>query len=66
MQCKIDKAPKRRHSVNGRNHFAFSDVRRHITEAMLSDDFSQICYRESKTSLNSITQAAKAMLRMAA
>jgi len=62
----LDKAPKRRHSVNGRNHFAFSDVRRHITEEVLSENFPRICSHESKSALNSIAQAAKAMLRMAA
>ncbi len=62
----LEKAPKRRHSVNNRAHFAFSDVRRHITEAVLSDDFPRICSREGKSAINSIAQAAKAMLRMAA
>ena len=50
----LEKAPKRRHSVNGRAHFAFSDVRRHITEAVLSEDFLRICTCESKSVINSI------------
>jgi SRSO17 transposase len=62
----LEKAPKRRHSVNGRAHFAFSDVRRHIAKAVLSEDFPRICPSHGKSAINYVVHAAKAMLRMAA
>ena len=62
----LEKAPKRRHSVNGRAHFAFSDVRRHIAKAVLSEDFPRICPSQGNSAINYVVHAAKAMLRMAA
>lgn len=59
----VDKTPKRRHAVNKRNHFAFSDVRRDITETVLSNDFPGIYPNEGKSVINSI---AATLLRMAA
>ncbi len=59
----LENVPKRRHAVKGRNHFAFSDVRREMTETMLGNNFSGICPSEGKTRINSIAQA---LLRMAA
>ena len=59
----LENAPKRRHAVKGRNHFAFSDVRRHMTKTLLSDNFPSICPHEGKSVINSI---AATMLRMAA
>lgn len=59
----MENTPKRRHSVSGRNHFAFSDVRRHITETVLRKDFPSFCPHKGKSVINSI---AGAMLRMAA
>lgn len=59
----LEKTPKRRHAVNGRNHFAFSDVRRDITKAIMTRDFCTICPSKRKTVINSIVSA---MLRMAA
>jgi len=35
--------PQRRHKVKGRTSFAFSDVRRIIAEAALSEDFEGVC-----------------------
>lgn len=34
--------PKRRHAIKGRDSFAFSDVRRTISEAVLSEDFVRV------------------------
>lgn len=59
----LEKAPKRRHAVTGRNHFAFSDVRRHLAGTVMSDNFSSICPSEGKHVINSI---ATSLLRMAA
>lgn len=59
----LEKTPKRRHAVTGRNHFAFSDVRRNITEAVMNEDFSTICPHQHKSLINSI---AAALLRIAA
>ena len=59
----LDKTPKRRHAVNGRTHYAFSDVRRDIAEAIMSDDFCTICSYECKSIINSVVAA---LLRMAA
>jgi hypothetical protein len=35
----LEKIPCRQHAVKGREHFAFSDVRRLIAEAALGDNF---------------------------
>jgi len=59
----LENAPKRRHGVKGRNHFAFSDVRRPMTEKVLSEGFPSIWPHEGKSVINSI---AATMLRMAA
>ena len=36
---RLEKTPKRRHAVNGRAHFAFSDIRRLVAEVALGDNF---------------------------
>lgn len=59
----IEKTPSRRHIVKGRNHFAFSDVRRLIAEAALDDNFSILCPVPRKSKVNSLVTA---LLRMAA
>ena len=59
----LDKTPKRRHAVKDRNHYAFSDVRRDIAEAVMSKDFCTICSHERKSIVNSVVAA---LLRMAA
>ncbi len=59
----LENVPKRRHAVKGRNHFAFSDVRREMTTTLMDNNFSGICPSEGKTRINSIAQA---LLRMAA
>ena len=59
----LDKTPKRRHSVKGRSHYAFSDVRRDVAEAVMSKDFCAICSHERRSIVNSVVAA---LLRMAA
>ena len=60
---RLDKTPGRRHVVKGRNHFAFSDVRRLIAEAALDDNFSILCPVPRKSTINSLVAV---LLRMAA
>jgi len=60
---RITKTPNRRHSVEGRRHFAFSDVRRSITKAATEDNFSRLFPVPRKSAINSFVAA---MLRMAA
>lgn len=50
---RIKADPKRRHIVKGRTSFAFSDVRRLITNAALSDDFLGLWPGRHKTTENS-------------
>ena len=59
----LDKTPKRRHAVKGRNHYAFSDVRKDITETIMSKNFCTICSHERRSIINSVVAA---LLRMAA
>jgi hypothetical protein len=60
---KIAKTPKRRHAVEGRRHFAFSDVRRSITQAAMTDNFSSLFPLPRKSAINSLVDI---LLRMAA
>jgi hypothetical protein len=60
---RLEKTPSRRHAVSGRRHFAFSDVRRLIAEAALSDDFSSLFPVPRKSVVNSLVTV---LLRMAA
>lgn len=59
----LENAPARRHAVKDRAHFAFSDVRRLITENVARDDFRIPLLQERKSMRNSIVAA---FLRMAA
>lgn len=59
----IEKAPNRQHAVKGREHYAFSDVRRKLSKTIMGEDFQAICSCKPKTSLKSI---AAALLGMAA
>ena len=61
--CRLEKTPNRRHTVQGRNHFAFSDVRRLITEAALDDNFSSRFPVPQKSIVNSLISV---LFRMAA
>ncbi len=60
---RLDKTPSRRHVVKGRNHFAFSDVRRLIAKDALDDNFSILFPVPRKTAVNSLVTL---LLRMAA
>jgi len=60
---RIAKTPTRRHTVEGRRHFAFSDVRRSITQAALEDNFSSLFPVPRKSTINSLVGV---LLRMAA
>jgi len=55
--------PERRHKVKGRTSFAFSDVRRIITQAALDDDFDRVCPKPGNPSKNSLVSV---LLRMVA
>lgn len=55
--------PERRHKVKGRTSFAFSDVRRLIADAALTEDFARVCPKPSNTPHNSLVAV---LLRMVA
>ncbi len=61
--CRLEKTPSRRHAVNGRSHFAFSDVRRLVAKAAMDDNFPILCPLPRKPGINSLVTA---FLRMAA
>ncbi len=61
--CRLEKTPCRRHAVTGRNHYAFSDVRRVVAQAALDNDFALLCPVPRKPVLNSFVTA---LLRMVA
>ena len=60
---RLAKTPSRRHIVTGRNHFAFSDVRRLIAEAALDDNFGILFPVPRKCAVNSLVAV---LLRMVA
>ena len=60
---RLAKTPARRHAVSGRQHFAFSDVRRLIAEAAMSDNFNSLFPLPRKSGVNSLVTV---LLRMAA
>jgi len=55
--------PQRRHQVKGRTSFAFSDVRRIIAEAALSEDFEGVCPKPTSPPNKSLVAT---LLRMVA
>ena len=61
--CHLNKTPSRRHAVKGRNHFAFSDVRRLIAQAALDKDFQLVCPLPRKSMVNTF---AAALMKIAA
>jgi hypothetical protein len=61
--CRLEKTPSRRHAVKGRDHFAFSDVRRLVAQAALNDDFAILCPVPRRSVVNSLLAA---LMRMAA
>ena len=60
---RLKKTPRRRHSVKGRKHFAFSDIRRIMAEAALDDNFGILFPVPRKSVVNSLVGT---LLRMAA
>lgn len=60
---RIAKTPKRRHAVEGRRNFAFSDIRRSITLAATENNFGRLFPVPRKSVVNSFVAV---MLRMAA
>ena len=54
---RLDKTPNRRHVVKGRNHFAFSDVRRSVAKAALDDNFGILFPAPRKSVLKSLDGA---------
>lgn len=60
---RVEKTPTRRHAVDGRHHFAFSDVRRSVAKAAMDDNFSRLFPVQSKSVVNSFVEV---LLRMAA
>jgi DDE superfamily endonuclease len=60
---RLDKIPTRRHSVKGRTHYAFSDVRRLVSEEILDDNFSNVFPIPEKSPTKSLVAT---LLRMAA
>lgn len=61
--CRLEKTPSRRHAVKGRDHFAFSDVRRLVAQAALDENFPLLCSVPRKPVINTL---AAALMRMAA
>ena len=61
--CRLEKTPSRRHAVKGRNHYAFSDVRRLVAQAALDDNFSILCPVPRKSVVNTLVAA---LMRIAA
>jgi len=55
--------PNRRHAVKGRDHFAFSDVRRLVAKAAMDENFVIPCPVQGTSVINSLVSA---FLRMAA
>jgi len=60
---RLAKTPNRRHVVKGRNHFAFSDVRRSVAQAALDNNFGILFPVPRKSAVNSLVAV---LLRMAA
>jgi hypothetical protein len=53
----LDHTPKRFYTVSDRAHFAFSDVRKLITQAALDKDLDIVCPKPNKRSNNSFIDA---------
>lgn len=60
---RMEKTPSRRHIVEGRNHFAFSDVRKSVAQAAADSNFGILFPVPRKSVLNSLVDV---LLRMAA
>ncbi len=60
---RLGKIPTRRHSVKGRTHYAFSDVRHLVSEVILGDDFSKVFPIPNKSPIKFLVTT---LLRLAA
>jgi hypothetical protein len=60
---RLQTAPERKHKIRGRSGFAFSDVRRIMAEAALSEDLQSVCPLPGQRPQNSFV---KTLLRMVA
>ena len=60
---RLQYAPDRKHKIRGRASFAFSDVRKILSEAALDPDFKRVCPVPFKAPVNSFV---KMLLRMVA
>ena len=60
---RMEKTPIRRHIVEGRNHFAFSDVRKSVAQAAADPNFGILVPVPRKSVLNSLVEV---LIRMAA
>jgi len=54
---------QRKHKVNNRSSFAFSDIRREISKVVLREDFHRLCTHDEQTLENSF---AKRLLQLVA
>ncbi len=61
--CRLEKTPARKHAVNGRAHYAFSDVRRLVAKAAMDENFSILCPPPDNSILKSL---ASVFMRLAA
>lgn len=59
----LEQAPKRCYAVNNRQHFAFSDARKLVTQAALDKDFLALCHKSRKPTQNAFIAT---LLRMVA
>ena len=59
---RLDHTPKRCHAVIGRKHFAFSDIRKLITQAALDRDFDRVFPKPVIPTHNSFIQALMRMV----
>jgi hypothetical protein len=59
---RLEHTPQRSHPVIGRKHFAFSDVRKLITQAALDKDFDRVFPKPVKPAYNSFIQALMRMV----
>jgi hypothetical protein len=60
---RLQTAPDRRHKIRGRSGFAFSDVRRIMAEAALSEDFQSVCPLPEQRPQNSFVKTLMKIYR---
>ena len=60
---KLQYSPERKHKIRGRSSFAFSDIRKIMTEAALDQSFQSICLLPAQTPQKSFV---KILLHMVA